>query len=406
MMNTTMEVLIMPLNDLEREKLNQMIMSKMQDTSNFDEAMQSENQSNLLSNMGEAAEGLFKARSMAVGGQGVDTPFYKNLRDQAGQRTQSEAEKTSQGLKSLMFQKMNLDKKGEAAQAAEERDYQRGQDATKNLFETQKMELMRNRGNSSDSPFEIRTDEFGRLIKVDKSGRGELIKVDQNGTQNSGIASSQMEADVNQPPKPMPGENREQYKSRIRQYNENQSRNAKKEAEMPELEVGNGIYAKTKEDAKILKEGIVGADAAIQDLTDIKNIGTNVSMLDVQKRGLIQQKIMTSIGKLRLSVLGPGAMTDGEREYLRENIGDPSKLFSTESNEKAKLDQLISDIEKSKQREIQIRTRNQTDQNQGQQMPAQQQPQQLTDEDRQALDWAKSNPNDPRSKSIIESFSK
>lgn len=399
----------MPLDDLEREKLNQMILSKMQDTSNFDEAMQAENKSNLLSNMGEATEGLFKARSMAVGGQGVDTPFYKNLRDQAGQRTQTEADKTSQGLKTLLFQKANLDEKAKAAQAAEQLDYQRGQDATKNLFETQKIDLMRNRGNSSDSPFEIRSDEFGRLVKVDKNtGRAERLNVGQNGAQVSGTSSSQMEADVNQPPAPMEGETRQQYNARMKQWSEGESRSAKKEAEMPELEIGNGMYAKTKEDAKILKEGIVGADAAIQDLNDIKNIGANVSMLDVQKRGLIQQKIMTSIGKLRLSVLGPGAMTDGEREYLRENIGDPAKLFSTEANEKAKLDQLISDIEKSKQREIQIRTRSQMPQNQGQQaqqMPAQSHPQ-LSDEDRQALDWAKANQNDPRAKAIIESFSK
>lgn len=369
----------MGLDELEREKLNQMILSKMQDTSSIDNANESQNQSNLLSNLGEATEGLFKARSMAVGGQGVDSPFYKNLRDQTGQRNQSEAEKTSQGLKSLMFQKINLDEKGKAAkaaeQAAEQQDYQRGQDATKNLFETQKIDLMRNRSNSSGSPFEIRTDEFGRLIKVDKAGRGELIKVGQNDTQNYGTASSQMETNVNHPPAIIAGETRPQYNSRMRQYNEEQSRKAKKEAEMPELEVGQGMYARTKDDARTLKEAIVGADAAIQDLNDIKTLGTDVSMLDVQKRGQIQQKIMTAIGKLRLSVLGPGAMTDSEREFLRENIGDPSRLFSTEANEKAKLDQLIKAINDSKNREIQIRTRNPLPTNQQQAQPQMQQQQ-------------------------------
>lgn len=360
----------------DRDKLNQMILAKMQDTSDVDRALENQNTSNLVSNLGEAAEGIFKARSMAVGGQGVDSDFYRQLKDQAAQNTRSQADRKEQSLKGLLFQKYNFDDQAKAAKEAEKEQYQRGLDEKRFDLENKKLLAP----DSKQNPFEIRSDEFGRLVRVNKNtGRAEYLDVQGRNAQGVQSVGSQMETDLNQPPSPLSGETRQQYAARMKLWTEKTQRQDKKQADMPELEIAPRVYARTKDDAKTLKEAVVSSGAAIQDLEDIKRLGTDVSMLDVSKRGQIQQKIMTAIGKLRLSVLGPGAMTDSEREFLRENIGDPSRLFSTEANEKAKLDQLINAIKDSTQRELDLRTQgngatiSQQPSQQMQQVPQQQQ---------------------------------
>ena len=51
--------------------------------------------------------------------------------------------------------------------------------------------------------------------------------------------------------------------------------------------------------------------------------------------GLIQ-------GSMRLALVGPGAVTDAEREFMNSLIGDPSKVLSFEDVEKAKLRTIIN----------------------------------------------------------------
>jgi len=102
--------------------------------------------------------------------------------------------------------------------------------------------------------------------------------------------------------------------------------------------------ARTKKEAQTFRDEVSSAQNAIADLEEVKRLGTDVNILDRTKVGKIQQRLMTAIGKLRLSVLGPGVMTDSERAYLRENLGDPTILFSTEGIQQAKLDQLIEQI--------------------------------------------------------------
>lgn len=239
----------MPLMPDERDALNKLILQKMQNTSDIDQSMQNQNTSNLVSNLGEAAEGLFKARSMAVGGQGVDSEFYNKLRNQANQRTESEAEKTRQGLKALLFQKANLDEKAKAEQAAEQLDYQRGQDATKNLFESKKLEMLQDRPSSSANRYEFKLDDFGKPIRLDRT-TGEITYVQQNNApsaQGGQLASSKMETDVNQPPKPLPGENIDQYKARMAVW---KSKNTAKEQPLNATQEMARTFANRTEEAE------------------------------------------------------------------------------------------------------------------------------------------------------------
>lgn len=106
-------------------------------------------------------------------------------------------------------------------------------------------------------------------------------------------------------------------------------------------------YVKDNMEARKFKEEIVSTKNAIDDLEQVIDLGTNVTVWDRSKVNVIQQKLMTAIGKMRLSVLGPGVMTDSEREYLRENIGDPTMLTSTEGIQKAKLRSLIESMKTS-----------------------------------------------------------
>lgn len=124
-----------------------------------------------------------------------------------------------------------------------------------------------------------------------------------------------------------------------------------------ELEIPSYGQARTAADAKEMRTALVDTQSAIADLNKVKELGTDVNLTDFKKRELIDQLLNAATGKLRLSMTGPGAMTDSERLMIRNSIGDPTKLMSTESIEKAKLDQLIKGLEDRLEREASVRVR-------------------------------------------------
>lgn len=124
-----------------------------------------------------------------------------------------------------------------------------------------------------------------------------------------------------------------------------------------ELEIPGFGQARTAADAKDMRTAIVDTESAIADLNQVKELGTDVNLTDIKKRELIDQLLNAATGKLRLSMTGPGAMTDSERLMIRNSIGDPSKLMSTESIEKAKLDQLIKGLGDRLEREASVRVK-------------------------------------------------
>lgn len=63
-----------------------------------------------------------------------------------------------------------------------------------------------------------------------------------------------------------------------------------------------------------------------------------------EDKARVQTKIATMIGALRLPITGPGPLTDTERTFLIETIGDPSKFFTLKQNEMARLSEIQDNI--------------------------------------------------------------
>jgi hypothetical protein len=122
-------------------------------------------------------------------------------------------------------------------------------------------------------------------------------------------------------------------------------RESKKDAreEDARFVVGYGV-ARTPKDAQEFKLAAIDSESAIADLNEVIKLGKDIGPLDLDNRALIGQKLDQAVGKLRLSMVGPGAMTDSERTMIRKAIGDPRNYTSFESTEIKKLDQLINNI--------------------------------------------------------------
>jgi hypothetical protein len=117
-----------------------------------------------------------------------------------------------------------------------------------------------------------------------------------------------------------------------------------------ELAVPGYGKARTLSEAKEFRESAASNASAVADLEDVKKLGKDITLLDRTDIGKIQQKLSQAVGKLRISLTGPGAMTEAERKLIRDSIGDPTTLFSTEGIQNAKLDQLIESINESTKR--------------------------------------------------------
>ena len=68
---------------------------------------------------------------------------------------------------------------------------------------------------------------------------------------------------------------------------------------------------------------------------------------DRELQGMIQVRIRTLTGKLRLPLIGPGAVSEYEQKLLRESVADPTKLFSLTDTNIAKLKTLKSVMDRA-----------------------------------------------------------
>lgn len=121
-----------------------------------------------------------------------------------------------------------------------------------------------------------------------------------------------------------------------------QDRLAKQEQERSALEVPDFGQAKTKEEAEKMRAAKKDSDDALGIISEIKRLGTDVSIFDRDRVGKIGQLKQALVGKLRLPLMGPGTMTEEEFQRTVSNLGDPTALFGTEENEMGKLDQMSS----------------------------------------------------------------
>lgn len=108
--------------------------------------------------------------------------------------------------------------------------------------------------------------------------------------------------------------------------------------------------APTKEEATKMREISSNNLQVLDGVAEISRLSSKPgATVDQETRARIATIQAFLVGKLRLPMTGPGAFTDSEREFVKDTIGNPAKLFALSSIERAKLDELtkrlISDID-------------------------------------------------------------
>jgi len=108
--------------------------------------------------------------------------------------------------------------------------------------------------------------------------------------------------------------------------------------------------ALNEKDSQILKEKQIILSNVTDGIDRLTVIGKrNLSSLSPEQRVAAQTEVQALIGQLRIPLTGPGPLTDSEREFMEDLIGNPSKFFALSSNEQVKLDTIknkfVSDFE-------------------------------------------------------------
>lgn len=151
-------------------------------------------------------------------------------------------------------------------------------------------------------------------------------------------------------------------------------------------------FALTDNDAKEMKElkGTVDTvKTGVKQLLSInKKAGASLSLDDRATADVVAKSL---VGLLRVPITGPGAMNEGERKMLEDIVANPTKIFSLSSSNKIRLTQLAKLMDNKL--ETSAKARGLTVASPESQLNAQQQ---------QYVKWARANPNDKRSKLILE----
>lgn len=100
---------------------------------------------------------------------------------------------------------------------------------------------------------------------------------------------------------------------------------------------GYGGVALSKEDRDQFQKYRQTAEPAINGLKRILELQKNTSRYSLQDRAKMASEVNAATGALREAIVGPGAMTEQEYDRLLATIGNPNKLFSLPSIEKAKV---------------------------------------------------------------------
>jgi len=120
-----------------------------------------------------------------------------------------------------------------------------------------------------------------------------------------------------------------------------EAQDPKRAAQMRELLVPGAGFASSKEGAKVVRESIGLTKSVADDVQRLRELAKKsgkslnpkiIAEVDTIRNGLI--------GKLRVPITGPGAMSDGEREMLQKMIPDVTSVFALDSSNKTRLDTL------------------------------------------------------------------
>jgi hypothetical protein len=128
------------------------------------------------------------------------------------------------------------------------------------------------------------------------------------------------------------------------------------EAAKPELKnryvSGFGFATANPEEVKKFKDEIIDAKGVVETTNALKDITKSLTLagrlnpynVDKARAKTLSQEL---IGKLRLSFLGPGAITDQEREALLSVIGERGEfnIFETDKTRLAKITEIAKSVE-------------------------------------------------------------
>jgi hypothetical protein len=115
---------------------------------------------------------------------------------------------------------------------------------------------------------------------------------------------------------------------------------------LPDGTFGAVIGADPKEVVKVNVDTDSAINTAGQLLKEIEYFGNNPAkkLLSRERIGRAKGLAIALTGQLRLPYMGPGALTDQERQVLESISGDPTKFFSLGSANKAKLQTVVDKV--------------------------------------------------------------
>lgn len=104
--------------------------------------------------------------------------------------------------------------------------------------------------------------------------------------------------------------------------------------------------APTKEEAIAFRDALATNGGIIADIKKIADLAAKPgASTDLATRAEIANMQSLMVGKLRLPLTGPGAMTDDERKFIISTLGNPANIFSIQSVEQAKIKTMIDHMQ-------------------------------------------------------------
>jgi hypothetical protein len=86
------------------------------------------------------------------------------------------------------------------------------------------------------------------------------------------------------------------------------------------------------------------ADTGISALKDAISFSKKHSQANLKDRAIMETKVGLLMGPMRVA-MGLGVMSDSDREFLKQLIGNPNKVFALKNIEQAKLGILLRKAE-------------------------------------------------------------
>lgn len=106
------------------------------------------------------------------------------------------------------------------------------------------------------------------------------------------------------------------------------------------VELPNGkVVLSSADGARVaeFEKGRKNGESGIKLLDDIENLANNYNKFSPTDRAKMESMLITATGKLRETLVGPGAMQQKEYERMRDAIGNPSSFASWKNRELSRL---------------------------------------------------------------------